>query len=283
MINLERMDLFLLEDVVWVATNPIGLGSYDFNFERFFACSRPWQRPELIEAIGRFGVVENYEELYYDSLKQGIRLIHNPAQYLVASQLTGWYPLLKDITPHSVWFSVPPSVKEVENLLNWPIFIKGNRQTSRHKAELSIVNSTVEYEKVVEFYIKDPILHWQDIVLREFVPLRKIFAPKTEKISPSFEFRTFWWKKHCVGFGAYWAAFVNYTWTREEQQQALSLAQIAANRIDLPFLVIDVAQKATGDWIIIECNDAQESGYAGISPISLWQKIVDIERSSLVL
>lgn len=281
-VDIEKLEVFLLEDLIWLTTNPVGVPNYDFSFERFFACRRPWQRPELIETISRFGVVENYEEIYDSLLKEGIQLIHTPKQYLMASQLTGWYPLLKDITPYSVWFSVPPTVKEVENLLEWPIFIKGNRQTSKHREALSIVNSSAEYQKVIEFYNNDPILHWQDIVLREFIPLRKVVAPKTEKISPSFEFRTFWWKGHCVGFGAYWAAFVSYSWTKEEERQALALAQKAANRLDLPFVVIDLAQTVEGEWIIIECNDAQESGYTGISPISLWQKIVDIERSKLI-
>lgn len=31
-------------------------------------------------------------------------------------------------------------------------------------------------------------------------------------------------------------------------------------------------------WIVIECNDAQESGYAGASAIGIWQNILTIER-----
>lgn len=279
--NLEKLDLFLLEDVVWLATQPIGLESYDFHFERFFACRRPWQRPAVINVVGRFGVVENYAEMYRELGNAGIQLLHTPAQYLLASQLTDWYPLLKAMTPYSVWFAEPPTVAEVERLFQWPIFIKGNRQTSRHRAALSIVKSPAEYQTVADFYRNDPVLQRQAIVLREFVPLRSIAAPATDKIAPSFEFRTFWWKRQCVGFGAYWAAFASYRWTREEEQQALRLAQQAANRVDAPFLVIDVAQTAAGAWIVIECNDAQESGYAGISPIALWQKIVALERSNL--
>lgn len=33
-----------------------------------------------------------------------------------------------------------------------------------------------------------------------------------------------------------------------------------------------------GRWIVIEVNDTQESGYAGIVPLSLWQRMVEIER-----
>ncbi len=32
---------------------------------------------------------------------------------------------------------------------------------------------------------------------------------------------------------------------------------------------------ARGDWIVIECNDAMESGHAGASPLGMWQSILD--------
>ena len=40
-------------------------------------------------------------------------------------------------------------------------------------------------------------------------------------------------------------------------------------------MVIDLALTANGDWIVIECNDVMESGYASVSPLGLWQSILD--------
>jgi len=40
-------------------------------------------------------------------------------------------------------------------------------------------------------------------------------------------------------------------------------------------MVIDLAVTASGDWIVIECNNAMESGYACVSPLGLWQPILD--------
>ena len=51
--------------------------------------------------------------------------------------------------------------------------------------------------------------------------------------------------------------------------------------LDTVFLVVDVAQTASGEWIVIECNDGQEGGYAAVAPIALWQHIVDIEKRRL--
>ncbi len=274
-----QLDIFSLEDVIWIAAAPVGLPHYDFPFQTLFACRRPWQRPERLEAIGRFGVTSNYEELYWQLAEQGIFLVHSPEQHLMASELPHWYSHLSDLTPRSVWFAEPPTVVEIKQSLEFPIFMKGSRQTSKHKAELSIIHSPAEYEQAIMQYKINPILHWQDLVCREFVELRPVPAPKTDVIPPSFEFRTFWWHGQCVGAGPYWSAFVSYDWNEQEKYSALAVAQEAALRLNLPFLVIDVAQTKLGEWIVIECNDAQESGYAGISPIALWQKIVEIETN----
>jgi len=48
---------------------------------------------------------------------------------------------------------------------------------------------------------------------------------------------------------------------------------------DVLVLVVDVAQSIDGRWIVIECNDGQESGYAGVSPIGLWQNIIALEKA----
>jgi len=151
---------------------------------------------------------------------------------------------------------------------------------SRHKAALSILRSPDDYRAAMEAFQKDRILHWQEIVCREFVPLRPVpaGASAADVIPASFEYRTFWWRGQCVGAGPYWAAVTSYDWTQAEAQPALAVAAQAAQRLALPFLVVDVAQTVDGRWIVIEVNDAQESGYAGIAPLPLWQRIVEMER-----
>lgn len=275
----ENLDFIFLEETVWIAQAKIGVPIYDFDFDSFFACRRPFYRPEKFKAVGRFGVTDNYDGLYETLLKEGIELIHSPSQYLSASDLTYWYDQLSGLTPKSVWFDKPPAASEIEKHFEYPVFVKGSRQTSRHKETLSVIRSRAQYENCVEEYNRNPILHWQKFVVREFVDLRKVEGRATEKIPPSFEFRTFWWNAELVGAGSYWKDFAVYDWTELEKTQALNIAGQAAQRLEIPFLAIDVAQKADGEWIIIECNDGQESGYASISPIALWQKIVDIEKS----
>jgi hypothetical protein len=53
----------------------------------------------------------------------------------------------------------------------------------------------------------------------------------------------------------------------------------AARRIAVPFLVINLAQILAGYWTVVECNDAQESGYAEVSPPALWHRTVEHETA----
>lgn len=282
-IDPAHLELLLLEDTVWIATAPVGIPHYDFPFHSFFACRHPWQRASPVSVVGRFGVTDNYRDLYQQLAADGIVLIHTPDQYALASELPRWYPVLSDLTPRSIWYAHPPSVAEVERSFAWPIFVKGSRQTSRHKAALSILHSPEEYVTAIAEYQRNPIFHGQAIVCRELIALRAVAAPHTDTIPPAFEFRTFWWRGACVGAGPYWAAVTSYSWTKSEEQAGLAVAREAAQRLKLPFLVVDVAQTQDGNWIVIEVNDGQESGYAGIAPMPLWQNIIDYERHDVRL
>jgi ATP-grasp domain, R2K clade family 3 len=275
-VNRSNLDLILVEDTVWVLVGKVDLPSYDFSLTQFFNCRHPWHRPDRVTAIGRFGAISNYDELYGQLAAEGIFLIHSPAQYLIASELPHWYPLLSTLTPKSLWFSEPPDFDRLEQEIGLPMFLKGSRQTSRHRAAFSIVRSAEDYHRAIEFYKNDPILHWQDLVCRKFIQLRSVPSTPTEKIPPSFEFRSFWWRGHYVSGGQYWST--DYNWNRDEEIAGLKIARSAALLLDLPFVAIDIAQTIAGEWIVIECNDAQESGYGAISPFALWQNIIDVER-----
>ena len=123
-----------------------------------------------------------------------------------------------------------------------------------------------------EAYAADPILHWQRPVVREFIDLDRIDGSVPDKVPPAREFRTFWWRGRLVGCGPYWYQLDPYE--ADDLEKGLSIAGEAARRLAVPFLVIDIARTAAGRWIVIECNDAQESGYVGISPLALWRNVL---------
>ncbi len=277
-ILMERgLDIFQMKGILWMLTKPTGISIYDFDFKSFFECRHHWRLPTPLIAIARIGAIDQYAELHERLKAEGIELIHTPQDYLMCGELPNWYPLISEFTPKSVWFDELPSVKQIREAFEFPIFIKGARQTSKHKRSLSIIHDVTQLEIALQAYASDTILHWQRLVCREYIELKSVGKPHSDEIPPSYEFRTFWWKGEFVGAGRYWYLADEYSWTQNEKEQALAIAGEVAKRINVTFLVVDVAQTRQGDWIVIECNDGQESGYAGLSPFLLWRNIAEIE------
>lgn len=272
-------DLLRVERAVWVWTRPVGLPVYDLAFDQLLACDRPYERPAVVEAVARVGAFDDHAACHAALLGDGIRLVNDPAQHLRATRLPRWYPLLEDLTPRSLWFDGPPDPHVVGETLGWPVFLKGARQTSRHRRRLSIVAGPDELRRALDEYVEDPILGWQEVVCRRLERLRPVEDPDPERIPSSYEFRTFWWRGQLVGCGRYWWEGRDYDLAPDERGPALAVAREAARRVDVPFLVVDVAQRADGAWIVIECNDAQESGYAGVPRLPLWQEVARLERA----
>ena len=62
------------------------------------------------------------------------------------------------------------------------------------------------------------------------------------------------------------------------------MAEQAAKALDGGFVCVDLAMTEAGEWIVIESNDAMESGYPSISPLSLRRRALEqIERAANLL
>ncbi|ALN93288.1 ATP-grasp domain-containing protein [Lysobacter gummosus] len=263
----------LLEDKLTIVSAPVGVAVYDFDFELYFRCSHPAFFEGDTPCVLRVGAVEDYAAQYQEKLDWGLRPVNTPEQHERASELSVWYPLLTDMTPRTRIFEQLPDATEIEREFAWPIFLKGSRQTNKHNLKLSIIRDRGQYVWAAEQYRRDPVLHWQRPVVREFVPLQPVAGGIPGKVPASMEFRSFWWRGHCVGWGRYWYQAADYAC--DDIDTGLALAHEAARRLQVPFLVVDIARAVDGRWIVIECNDAQESGYAAAPPRAIWSAILE--------
>jgi ATP-grasp domain, R2K clade family 3 len=266
------MNILKIENKLNVVYETVNVAAYDFDFELFFQCSHPSYYERLEQCIARIGGILDYESTFNKYLSLGLKLVNSPAEHKLASELEHWYPIITEFTPKSICTDAFPAVEEIEKIFDWPVFIKGSRQTSKHNPEISIARNADHYQNLIGLYQSDPILHWQKIAIRKFVALQPIAGYVPSKISPSLEFRTFWWHGKCVGWGHYWYQLTKYT--AADIDNGLGVAKVAVDRLNVPFIVVDIAKTIGGQWIIIECNDAQESGHVGIQPNILWQNIL---------
>ncbi|GER18113.1 ATP-grasp domain-containing protein [Variovorax boronicumulans] len=271
------MNLVRLEQQLLVVSQSVGVASYDFNFELNFACDHPYLLDAEEPCVLRVGPIEDYAAVYAEKVAMGLRPVNSPQEHALASELDSWYPLIEEFTPRTVVFDALPDAAQIEALFTWPVFMKGARQTSKHNPDLAVIQSRAHYEVAASRYRDDAILHWQKPVIREFVPLVPVAGHVPGKVVPSAEYRSFWWNGECVGWGRYWHQVAPYELA--DARVGLALAQQAAARLKVPFLVVDFAKARDGRWIIIECNDAQESGYAGANPLLLWREILARARS----
>jgi hypothetical protein len=273
---LAYAELLELEGTLWIFTAPVGLANYDFSFAPF-RNRAPREDLAEVTAIARVGTISNYQAVYTALREDGIRLLHTPHEHARASELPAWYPLLADLTPRSIWMKERPDPKTIAAAFTWPIFLKGTRQTCHHRRSLSVIDGPEQLERALDAYARDPALRLQGHVCREYVRLRLVEEPAWDCLPSAFEFRTFWWKGELVGWGRYWCEGKPYQATEQEADAGLAVARESARRLQVPFLVVDIAQTVEGRWLVIECNDGQESCYGGVSPVELWQNILRLE------
>lgn len=269
-------DFFLLGNLPILSKNT-GLSIYDFRFRDAFACR------SVVEAVSqpvllRIGAIPDFGGVATALGEMGMELLFTQQQHDRASFLENWYPLLASHTPASQVYDTFPSLAQLLADFSFPVFIKGSRQTNGHKRNQCIIENAAMYTALAQQWKRDKRLHWQKVAVREFVPLQIVDDTSYPEMVPfSYEFRVFYWKKQLVGYGRYWWLGRDYTLAKPDQEPALALAQKAADCLDVPFLAVDIAKTRQGEWIIIEVNDGQESGYAGVNPALLWQKIARLE------
>lgn len=279
-------NLIHVEDKLWIAVASTGVPAYDYSFEATFACRGNQgimgngSDAMEITAVARMGATEDYPARYEDLRAQGVTLVHSPDEYRRTSSLPEWYPLIVEFTPKSVWYDGLPTAAEVAEFFEWPVFVKGERQTNRHNRRQCIIDGPDEFESLMCEWKSDPVLSWQRVVCREYIRLRSVSGVTTGSLPKSFEFRTFWWRGNCVGIGRYWVS-ESYAASAEDQREIKKIAGAVARCINVAFLVVDVAQSQSGEWLVVEINDWQDAGYAGVNPMLMWRAVLDHAGESL--
>lgn len=268
-------DLFELSAGISIATKLEHVISYDFEFRKYFRVNTIFGGTKS-NLILRIGAIHDYEKVYNYFAELGLNLINTVEEHNKISLLPNWYKEIQGLTPMSRVFENIPTYNQIKEDFEFPIFIKGERQTNKHRKELCIAENRDDFEKISSIWKTDPILNWQKMIVREFVDLIPIEEEIVGQIKKAFEVRAFVWYGNVISFGQYWDSKNRIQIDESDERKIKEFTQFVYKRLLVPFMVIDFAKKSTNEWIIIELNDAQESGYAMNPKINLWTKLIEI-------
>lgn len=226
--------------------------------------------------VGRYSVLPYYKELESELLLGGSRLVNTHREHSFIANVLEWGAddpdsCLYGLTPKSwgSWYQLPDGAYVVKGATNSRKTQWNTRMFAPNKASISgIVNRLLD----------DVLIADQGIVVREFVPLKVMEVGLNDQPITN-EWRTFWLRTVqgpvMLAKGYYWGSYPELASLAQWDHKAEALVNEAAQRVaqEATFFVLDVAETATGDWIVIEINDGQMSGLSLCDPHELYSNL----------
>lgn len=214
--------------------------------------------------IPRYTLQAPVRSVYLEEVnRNGLYSLNTPSQSRFLSSLFEWYPYLEDLTPKT-YFS-----HEFNRVLKgqgaW--VVKGLEKSRKDNwSRMMYADSPRRAVELVSELYQDSGTNWQDVCIREYVPLTT-YAEGINGIPVTNEWRVFVLDGKLQYSCYYWTNYLDIVPEPQEkhrfaaQSLALSVAEKLSHRGCLPrWFVVDCAETQTGRWIVVELNDAQQSG-----------------------
>jgi hypothetical protein len=241
----------------------------------FEACSKYFQVVENRSqippnelVIGRYSVLPYYHEVEQD-LPPGSILINSLKQHKWIANFN-YYHYLKEFTPKT-WFD-SSQIKDEDG----PFVVKGSTNSKKfYWDELMYAKDKIAAIKIKCRLQEDSYIGSQNIIFRKYIPL-KIYEVGCNGINFANEWRLFYYKDKLLSKGYYWSIadeeiIKNAEWKSDAQKLLDKIVPIVSQHVN--FYVLDIAETAKGDWILIEINDGQMSGLSENSADELYSNL----------
>jgi len=227
--------------------------------------------------VGYIPELYRYEAIYNAAKAKGIKLLNTPWQHQTALEFDLFYPLLKGLTPESIVIHSINECAKAGDFLRFPVFIKGAIQSVKTQGwESCVANNYEDLVRISKHLLTLKYGSRGRVIVRKLVNLRhNRLAPNGFPMGR--EFRVFIYNHRVLKYGYYWEGRDDLSkLSLEEENAVLNLAVLASERLNVPYVAIDIGQLESGEWIVIETADAQFAGFSQIPVIELWNKLKDI-------
>lgn len=226
--------------------------------------------------IGRYSVLPFYRELETELSLNKSSLINSYSEHSFMANVEAW---AGEGCP--LYGLTPKTWNNWSNLSEGSYVLKGRTNSRKQRWNTHMFAASLsDVPKVASRLWDDTLISDQGIVIREYIPLKKI-NEGLNGIPIANEHRTFWLTVEENGIkvpklltsGFYWAG--SHPELESESKLTLDgfkLAEQAAKILSeyITFFVLDVAETESGQWIVIEVNDGQMSGLSGCSAEELY-------------
>jgi hypothetical protein len=216
---------------------------------------------------------KTYDPLYAACLERNIHLIHSPEQNNRIMEFSSFYSLICDLTAKSVVVTDSESLQIAQETLIFPVFTKGQIKSVKEQGwDACIANTPADLA----------LRHskWGAVIAREIMPLRK-HTGAHGAFPEGREYRAFWLAGKIIGMEYYWNSVGRLAvdplgaLTAMEKIEVEQLIHTAANRVECPFVTVDVCQLEDLSWKIVELGDPQYSGICHMPRHLMWERVQD--------
>ncbi len=207
-----------------------------------------------------------YRHLYEALAERGIELINSPDAYQHCHYLPESYAVIEQHTPRSVWLSASGDVStdSLMELLrpfgSQPVIVKDFVKSRKHEwNEACFIPSASNREAVERVVGRFMELQGDDLngglVFREFIEFEQLTAHSRSGIPLAKEYRLFILDGEPISTTAYWEEG-SYDDAAPSNDDFRTVMKSVRSR----FFTMDVAQRRSGEWIIVELGDGQVAG-----------------------
>ncbi len=232
--------------------------------------------PQTSLVVARYGLLPHYQEWESDLAVVNSKLVNSYQQHKWIADLTDWGGpdgVLSGLTPKTWtrWSDLPAGMSFV---------VKGRTNSKKQSWNTRMFAASRDDVPALAARLRDDeLLNDQGIVAREYIPLKQL-DEGLNGLPIVNEHRTFWIKglkgPVMLSKGYYW----QYSHPESADQASFSIgafdlaykaAKLVAEHVN--FFVLDLAETAQGDWIVIEVNDGSMSGLCGCSADDLYSNM----------
>lgn len=218
--------------------------------------------------IGRYSVLPYYVELERElKLHNSVLInIYDQHQYIADFE---YYHDVVDFTPKTYfqWNDLPDGSYVVKGKTNSRKFLWNTHMFAKTKEDVP---------RVAQRLFDDQFIDSQGLIVREYVPLKQ-FDVGINDMPITNEWRFFFLGKKVLVYDYYWSNFPELMEndkvkpTTDMVDLAKNIAEIVSEKVN--FFVLDIAEKESGGYTLIEINDGQMSGLSMCDPAVLYRNL----------